>query len=88
MFRLRQKEHTEKLESDMTRLSEERVYFTAQVEKLKAENELLKQRQLYLRQFLQQAIMAGLAASLPNQESESLGIAKPKQERAYWALSS
>lgn len=80
MFRLRQKEHTEKLESDMTRLSEERIFFTAQVEKLKAENELLKQRQLYLRQFLQQAILAALPTQDPD---SSIGLAKPKQERAY-----
>ncbi len=80
MFRLRQKEHTEKLETDMTRLTEERVYYTAQVEKLKAENELLKQRQLYLRQFIQQALLA----ALPQSETDSsLGLTKPKQERAY-----
>jgi hypothetical protein len=80
MFRLRQKEHTEKLETDMTRLTEERIFYTSQVEKLKAENELLKQRQLYLRQFIQQAL---LAAMPPSEVDSSLGMAKPKQERAY-----
>lgn len=70
----------------MTRLSEERIVFTAEVEKLKAENELLKQRQMYLRQFLQQAILAALPThtdTCSRPESDSLGMTKPKQERAY-----
>jgi len=56
LFRERQKEHQDLQYAEVLRLEKESAFYTSQALYLKQENEILAQRQLFLRLFLQEFI--------------------------------
>jgi len=86
LFRQRQKEHQDHLESEIERLESERVRCDAQVLKLKQEYELVNQQLIFLRQFLEEAIKVAfpdpaLTMLIPNKPPQLHQTIK--QEKAF-----
>jgi len=78
-FRERQRARVHELEHQITDLEKERVYYEQQVEALKNENQLIREQQVALRKFIEQAFMKAYPEPsmtekfpVPNQDTEKI----------------
>jgi len=74
LFRERQKENQEKLETEVNRLQSEIAHYSLQLTNLRDENEVLRQKLMFLRYFLQEVL------SSHNLEQNNLKFA-PMEEK-------
>eukprot|EP01130_Rhizamoeba_saxonica_P000312 TRINITY_DN1028_c0_g1_i3.p1 TRINITY_DN1028_c0_g1~~TRINITY_DN1028_c0_g1_i3.p1 ORF type:complete len:168 (+),score=21.32 TRINITY_DN1028_c0_g1_i3:323-826(+) len=65
-FRRRQKDYLENLENEVATLTSKQAKYTAQADMLKAENEMIRQQQQFLRAFIERALMSSYPAMMQN----------------------